>query len=216
MRSTIKHLGTLNRRFRAGPFCRPSVLRPLIFIVFILVCAGAIFAQEGSEGAASKKENAITLDLIPLFKGFLATDTNNDLSFFCISAAYERQIAPHFSIGPGVDLYLGKAGEEANGDNIPYSYFSIAVAGRYYPMSEQMEKLFIGALLGFNVQSIDGKTKEEDGGFAGPLIGVTFGYKVLLGEAFFLEPSMSYIYAKYNGAPTPIGWTGGLRIGIQF
>ena len=64
------------------------------------------------------------------------------------------------------------------------------------------------------LQSIDGDSDEEDGGFAGPLIGVKFGYKVLMGKVFFAEPSMSYIYSKYNGGPTPSA--GGLRIGLQF
>jgi len=145
------------------------------------------------------------------------SDSDNDLIFVPFSLSYERSIAPHFSIGPEVDLYFGKVGEEPGGDDIPYLYFGLAMFGRYYPQSANMEKFFLGAMLGFNVQSIDGKTKEENGGFAGPIIGLRAGYRLILGKSFFVEPSMAYIYAKNNGAgPTPLGWQGGLRLGVQF
>ena len=189
-------------------------------VILALICAGTAFAQQArpaAQAASSAKKNAITLDVMPLVKGILASNQDEDLLYVPISVAYEIWIAPHMSIGPSVDIYFGKFGEEPGGDDIPYLYFGLAAAWRYYFMSEQMEKLFVGALLGFNAQSIDGKTKEEDGGFAGPVIGVNFGYKALLGKSFFLEPSMSYIYAKNNGlGPTPLGWQGGLRLGIEF
>ena len=227
MRNTIKHIGAQNRRFCAKLVCA---------VVFVLVCAGTTFAQQarpaapapaapapaaparpaaGGAAAATAKQNAITLDLMPLVKGMLMSNQDADVWYFPISLSYERHIASHMSIGGNLDVYFGKFGEEADGDDIPYMYFGVTAAWRYYPMSEQFEKIFIGALLGFNVQSIDGKTKEEEGGFAGPLIGVNFGYKAFLGKTFFLEPSMAYVYAKNNGmGPTPLGWQGSLRIGI--
>jgi len=194
-----------------------------VFCVLLLVCAGAgmIFAQEkaaaetAEPAAPGVKKNAVTLDTIPLFKGFLATDSDEDISFFCIAAAYERLVAPHFSFGVEVDVYPGKLGD------VDYMYFSGAAAGRFYPMSEKLEKVFVGASLGFNSQSIDGKSKAEDGGFTGPLVSLKAGYRILFNDAFFAEPSMSYTYAKTNGelwgmTPQGLGWQGGLRIGVSF
>jgi hypothetical protein len=186
-------------------------VRPLVCVVLALVCAGTTFSQT----QAAAKAKAITLDVMPLFKGILASNSDKDLLFVPVSLSYEGRVAPHMSIGGNLDMYFGKAGEEPGGDDIPYFYFGLAVAWRYY-ITEQIDKFFVGAMLGFNVQSIDGKSKEEDGGFAGPLIGVNFGYKAMLGKEFFIEPSMSYIYAKYNCGPSPLVWQGGLRIGLQF
>ena len=194
MRNTIKHVGT-----------RSLCAKLACCVILVLVCAGAAFAQD-----AGGKANAITLDLIPLLKGLLASDSDSDQSYFCISAGYERLIAPHFSLGAEVDLYLGEHGRD-----VDYLYMGVAAAGRYYPMSEYMEKFFIGASIGFNSQWIDGKSEARYGGFQGPLIGVKAGYKVLMGNAFFVEPSMSYNYAKFaSPGITPLGWQGGLRIGI--
>jgi hypothetical protein len=197
-----------------------------IFAVLLLAGAGMTFAQEepaaeAPEPAAPReRKNAITLDTIPLFKGFIASDSDADIAFFCIALAYERLLAPHFSIVPNLDLYFGKMGEDMDGDNIPYVYFSIVAEGRYY-ITEQMDKFFVGAMLGFNVQAIDGDSDEEDGGFAGPLIGVKVGYRALMGKVFFFEPSMSYTYSKTNAGlfgmtPQSIGWQAGLRLGVSF
>ena len=184
-----------------------------VLLVLAIAVAGGIFAPAAQ---AQAKQNAIMfLDVMPLFKGFLMSDEDADMFFFDLSFAYERMVAPHFSIGPELDLYLGKLGEKPNGDNIPYFYLGMAAAARYYPMSEGMEKFFIGASLGFNVQSIDGKTKTEYGGFAGGTIGLRAGYRLLFKNVFFVEPSMAYIYSKNNGGPNPLGWQGGLRLGIE-
>ena len=203
MRDTSKHNGTQNRRFCAKLVC---------LAVIALVCAGAAFAQD-----AEKKANAISLDVVPLFKGLLASDSENDQWYFSIAAAYERLVAPHFSLGVEADLYLGEHAKD-----VDYLYFGIAAAGRYYPLSEHMEKFFVGASIGFNSQSVDGKTDAQYGGFQGPFISVKSGYKVLMGKSFFAEPSMSYTYSKINsmvalfgGGITPLGWQGGLRIGLE-
>ena len=194
------------------------VFRPLVCaIVIALVCAGTAFAEEEEEPEVKEKkesgpsQNAITLDLMPLVKGTLMSDSDNDVLFVPLFAAYERRVAPHMSIGGNLDIVFGKYGEY-DGKDIPYMYFSVAGAWRYYPMSEQIEKFFVGAMLGVNVQSIDGKTKEENGGFTGLLIGVNFGYRALLGKTFFLEPSMSYVYSKASS--WALGWQGGFRLGV--
>jgi hypothetical protein len=178
-------------------------------IVLVLFCAMAGFAQDSAMG----KKSAITIDLMPLFKGFIASDRNADTFLFCFSTAYERLIRPHFSIGFGMDLYPGKIFD------IDVFYFSMVTTGRFYPMSGQMEKLFLGTILGFNVLSIDGRTRADDGGFLGLLIGLNAGYRLMMGNIFFVEPSMSYTYAKTGvifNPPHNIGWQAGLRIGIEF
>ena len=213
----------------------------LCVVALVLICAGTAFAQARSPApaapaptparpspaptpapaasaqASSAKKTALSLDLMPLVKGILASNEDLELLFIPISVAFEHRVASHMSIGAIADVYFGKVGEDPrDGDDIPYFYFGIGAAWRYSPMSDGIEKLFVGAILGFNVQTIDGKTKEEDGGFAGPVIGVNFGYKALLGKTFFIEPSMSYFLEKNNGGPNPLGWTGGLRIGVAF
>jgi hypothetical protein len=199
-------------------------------VILALICAGTAFSQarqpapapaqpgRAAAGAASSTaKNAISLDIMPLFKGILSSDQDAETLYIPISLGYERWIIPHMSIGLNLDMYFGKVGEEPDGDDIPYFYFGMAIAWRYYPMSDNMEKFFVGAIIGFNAQAIDGKTKSEDGGFVGPIVGVSLGYRAFLGKVFFVEPSLGYVYSKYNGfGPTPLGWQGGLRLGVAF
>ena len=186
-----------------------------VFAVLLLAGAG-IFAQEKTEAESAEpgvKENAITLDTIPLVKGFIASDNDSNTFFFCIAAAFERLVAPHFTAGAEIDLYPGKL------NNTSYIYFGLAAVGRYYPMSEYMEKFFIGANLGFSTQAIDGKSDAKSGGFFGLRMGLEAGYKVLMGEMFFMEPSLSYTYEKsgllMGMAPLNLGWQAGLRLGVS-
>ena len=194
---------------------RQTVVCGIFSAVLALAGAGMASAQAAEPAASGASKNTITLDAIPLFKGFIASDSDADTFFFCMAFAYERLVAPHFSIGAELDIYPGSLGKD-----VGYMYFGMAAAGRFYPMSEQMEKFFIGANLGFNTQSIDGKSKPEDGGFTGLTIGLKAGYKLLMGKMFSVEPSMSYTYSKSGEVmgmvPLNLGWQGGLRIGIAF
>jgi len=199
--------------------------KQVILLILALVVAGGIFAQEQAEESAEPaapgvKKNAVTLDTIPLLKGIIVSDSGADTAFFCVAAAYERLVAPHFSFGAEVDLYPGKVFD------VDYLYISMAATGRFYSMSEYMEKFFIGASLGFNSQSIDGKTKGAYG-FTGLLVSLKAGYKLLLTDMFFVEPSLSYTYSKSGfgssdssgfsmTTPPNNGWEAGLRIGISF
>jgi len=196
-----------------------------IFAVLLLVCVGAgVFAQEKKPEAEAETEsaepaapgirkNTISLDAIPLFKGFIASDIDDVTFFFCMGAAYERLIADHFTIGGELDLYPGKLNTSS------YSYFSLVGVGRFYPMSEYMEKFYIGASLGFSAQSIDNSIDSKRGGSFGLRIGLEAGYKLLMGKMFSLEPSMAYTYEKSGKlggmAPLNLGWQGGLRIGVS-
>ena len=194
---------------------RQTIVCGIFAVVLALAGADMASAQAEEPAAPGASKNTITLDAIPLFKGFIASDSDADLSFFCIALAYEHLVAPHFTIGAELDMYPGKVGKD-----VDYMYFGIAAAGRFYPMSEQMEKFFLGASLGFNSQTIDGKSGAEYGGFTGLTIGLKAGYKLLMGKMFSVEPSMSYTYSKsgllLGMTPVNLGWQGGLRIGVSF
>jgi len=184
------------------------VRKLLVCAVLAFVCTGFAFSQEGAK-------NAVTMDSMPLFKGFIASDNKADTFFFCMAFGYERLLLPHFSVGAELDLYPG------NFNNDSYMYFALAAAARYYPLSEYMEKFFLGALVGFNLQSIDGKVDADNGGFSGMFAGLRAGYKLPVTNMFFIEPSMSYTYSKTNFellglTPHNFGWQASLRAGISF
>jgi len=64
-------------------------------LALAFVCTGFVFSQEGT----GMRKNAITLDLLTLIKGFIASDSNSDTVFGCMAFAYERLIFPHLSVG---------------------------------------------------------------------------------------------------------------------
>jgi len=161
------------------------------------------------------------VDLFQLVKGFIASDDESKYSVFIISVGYEALVAPHFSLGVDGSVYLLKF------DKVDGNYFSAAAEGRYYPMSQNFEKFFLGTTLGFNSLSIDGKTKPENGGFQGLITSMKVGYKLITDKKLYLEPSMSYVLSKSAGGgllgaligsmiPTPLGWNAGLRLGLVF
>jgi hypothetical protein len=183
---------------------------------------GAVFAQTqpaatpaAAEQAPKEKKSSLTVDLFPLVKGIIASDDESKVTYFSIFAGFEQLVAPHFTIGADLDLIFGKW------DTISGIYLGVSAEGRYYPMSENFEKLFLGATLGFNSLSIDGKSKPQDGGFTGLVTSLKLGYKIISAKDFIIEPSMSYVLSKYSmlsafgiSIPTPLGWQGGLRIGF--
>ena len=127
------------------------VRKLLVCAVLAFVCTGFAFSREGAK-------NAVTLDLMTLFKGFIASDSNSDSFFGCMAFGYERLILPHFSVGAELDLYPGKFYDKN------FLFFGLAAAARYYPMSENMEKFFMGTLVGFNLLSLDGKINVDSSG----------------------------------------------------
>jgi len=198
----------------------------LCTLVLACVIMGSVFAQQQQKPAtpapapapakpAAQSEadikNSLALDLFQLFKGFIATDTDSKFSLFIISAAYEGLVAPHFSLGVDLDLYFAKF------DKTDGSYFGLAAEGRYYPAAN-FDKFFLGTTLGFNVLSIDGKSKPKDGGFAGLTTSLKMGYKLVTSNKMYLEPSLAYVLSKSSMisgiVPTPMGWNGGLRLGF--
>ena len=187
-------------------------------VVLFLVCTGAVFAQQrtSAQQQAQVKKNAITLDIFHLMRGFIASDSDTKTFFVCIDMTYERLVTSRISIGPELEVQFGKIWDDNS------IYFGLGFNGRYYPLSEQMDRLFLGASLGFNLMAIDGKIKKEHGGFIGPYVAATMGYKVhLVRNVFFIEPSLSYTYAKasemyWGMTPWNLGWNAALRIGFSF
>jgi len=214
----------------------------LCFLVLACLIFGTAFAQarpatpppapaQPAQPAPAKPaedskviENALGLDIFQLCKGFIASDKDSEFLVFIISTSYERLVAPHFSIGGDIDLYLLKF------DKIDGSYFSLALEGRYYPMSN-FENFFVGTTIGFNVLTIDGST--DNGGFKGLTTSLKSGYKIVLNKSVYLEPSLAYVLSKsstspslgglasllgisFPSVPTPLGWNGGLRFGFVF
>jgi hypothetical protein len=196
-------------------------LKKIVCILLLALAGiGAVFAQAQPAPAEASKEvsNNLTIDLFSLAKGIIASDSEDKISYFSIYAGFERLIAPHFSIGADLDMTLGKW------DTINVNYIGIAAEGRYYPMSANFEKFFLGTALGFNTLSVDGKSKPEYGGFTGVTASLKAGYKLLTAKNITIEPSMSYVLSKYSvlaayfgqAIPSPLGWQGGLRIGAAF
>ena len=187
----------------------------------VLACAvitGAFAQARPAAPAAAparrEPKNAVAMDVFPLFKGFIAAEKNFLMIF--VSASYERNIAPHFGIGPTLDFYLIHYAAPF-GMSYTNLYFSLAFEGRYYPAAN-FDGLFIGTTLGFNVYSADGHTSADEGGFMGLTTSLKMGYKLRIGSIFYAEPSLSWVLSKFaaDETPTPLGWQGGLRLGFTF
>ncbi|MDR3356848.1 MAG: autotransporter outer membrane beta-barrel domain-containing protein [Spirochaetaceae bacterium] len=176
-------------------------------IVFGLLLMLAITA---GLSAQQTKTIAVGVDAMPLFKGFIWTDNDADNSLFALSPSFEYAAVPHFSICGTADLWFGELGK------VDIFYFGLAIHGRWYPLSAGLDKLFLDAGLGFNSFSVNGETDAKFGGFSGLTIGLKAGWKLLMGQTFFMEPSMAYVYAKSGNVPTPLGWQAGLSIGMAF
>jgi len=202
-----------------------------ILCILVLACLvlSAAFAQQKQPAAptpeksaaaetSKEKKSSFGVDLFQLVKGFIASDNDNDFSLIIISGGYEMLVAPHFTIGVDADAYL--ISYKAGNDGKNGLYLSVTADGRYYPMSENFEKFFIGTTVGFNSLSLDGSTKPANGGFQGLVASMKVGYKLIMKGNIYLEPSMSYVLSKRGSAllavPTPYGWNAGLRLGIAF
>jgi hypothetical protein len=184
----------------------------LVVVLVLLMGASTVFAQEAASAGGQK--NALSLDLFQLFKGIIASDSDNDTSFFYASVNYERLVAPHFSIGAQLDLAPGKVSD------IDYMYFGLSAIGRYYPMSENFEKFFLGVGLGFSSESIDVSGFDDTTGLT---VALRAGYKLITSKNIYIEPSMAYVLSKTSlislmGGPSmvPLGWQGGFRFGFVF
>ena len=193
-------------------------------LLILLLSAGILAAQEAEDAdedmdeapvestAKGPKTMAISMDMMPLFKGIIWSDSDADDLLVAFSPFFEFLIAPKFTIGGTMDVWFGEA------RNLSIFYFGLVGNGRWYALSESLDKFFLGASLGFNMLSVDGKFKAKYGGIVGLLIGLEAGYKLVFSPGFFVEPSMSFVYAKVSptGVPTPLGWQPSLNIGWAF
>jgi hypothetical protein len=177
--------------------------KTVLGLLVLASAAGLLGAQEA--------KMAFGVDTFPLVKGFSWSDMDAKNSLLALSPGFEFLIAPHFAAGVGGDIYLGKA------SNIDIFYFGVEAHGRWYPLSEGLDKLFIDAGLGFNAFALDGEFDSKKGGMAGLTMSLKAGWKLMFG-AFFVEPSMAYVYAKTPtvSVPTPLDWQPGLSIGMAF
>jgi hypothetical protein len=179
----------------------------VLVLLIVAVSAGVLGAQQTAQG----RKIALGLDVAPLFKGLIWSDSNAKNSLFALAPHFEYLIRPGFTIGASGDLYFGKA------SNVDIFYFGAAFQGRWYPLSTGLDKLFLGASVGFNAFSLDGETDSKKGGFMGITFSLKAGYKLMLTSKFFMEPSMAFVYAKTPSSvtvPTPQGWQPGLVIGM--
>jgi hypothetical protein len=220
---------------------RKEVGMKKILCVLVLACVimGGAFAQTkpaaapaapaaapaASGGGSSAKvfKNSIGMDVVPFFAGLINWDEKEDVYKYTeldLSFSYERLIVSHFSIGGNMDISFGKMDYESRmGKDYDLAYFCLSGEGRYYPTAN-FDKFFVGAALGFNLFSFDGKTKEKDGGFFGLFFAVKTGYKVITSKGFYMEPSLSYILSEVNPLTAsycnPNGFQVGLRLGFSF
>jgi hypothetical protein len=173
------------------------------FICAMLLAAGL------SAGLAAQSKMAAGLDLMPLFKGVIWSDTDEELSLIALSPSFEYRIAPHYSIGGTADLWFGKV------STLSIFYLGINAQGRWYPLSEGLDKLFLGAALGYERCTVEDVAKPIFSGFTA---GLQAGWRLLVTPNFFVEPSMAFVIAetKPDDFFTTEEWQPGLKIGMTF
>ena len=178
-----------------------------VVCVVVLACVimGGAFAQAKPAAAASAAKNSIGFDLFRLFDNLIYFKTGYALGT-TIAFSYERQILPHWSIGPDVEMQLwGSTGFFGFG-------LVMAAEGRYYPMAD-FSKFFLGTTFGFGIKSIGYTGSARDTDF-GLIVSLKMGYKLVTTKKIYLEPSLSYVHS----AQVLYGdrWQGGLRLGWSF
>jgi hypothetical protein len=183
------------------------ILRRIVVKNYKFTAALIVMAAVVSSGIFAQAKNSVSLDVAPLFKGFIESDSNAKTFYFGLAASYERHLVPHVSVGGAVTLLT----QSFDGE-VGHTYLGFDAHGRYYPQSESMEKLFLDAGIGFNV--IIPKAGDAAGGVT---LGVKGGYKWNIKPWLFVEPSFGYNMVKTAGMGTaPDGWQLGLSIGGSF
>ncbi|MDR1617489.1 MAG: hypothetical protein LBS06_00390 [Treponema sp.] len=180
---------------------------PGIALVGAMLLTQTVYAQVG--GAAPAGENAVSLDIMPIFKGIIASDKDvHSLYFNILTPAYERSIVPHFSVGAEMDLWFGRFAKKR-----PFTYFAMIAHGRWYPLAD-FSKFFVDAGLGFNLLR---SSKVGANEFTGLIAGLKVGWKHHFNPSFYVEPSIAYNYSKgLAGNVAPVGWEPGLIAGLSF
>jgi hypothetical protein len=186
------------------------VKRIVLGLLVLAAVTGVLGAQEDASARQTRgpAKIAVSLDLFPLAKGIIWSDSDADNLAIALSPGFEYLVHPHFTVGAVTDFYFGKA------EDINFFYFGITAHGRWYPLSSSLDKFFLDTGLGFNLFALDGEI--DPSGFSGLTMSLKAGYKLMFTRNFFIEPSMAYVYSKANDGPTPLGWQPGLSIGGRF
>jgi hypothetical protein len=176
-------------------------------IVIGTIVTNGVFAQDKKGSSGSLPKNDLSLNVSPLLKGIIASDSNSKTSFWGIGASYERLVAPHYSIGAELTVV-----NYSIDGTTALTYFGLDAHGRFYPLSESLEKLFLDAGLGLN--NIKPNAGDSTTGLT---FGLKTGYKLNVKPKFFIEPSISYNLLKTgNMEIAPLGWQIGLNFGLLF
>ncbi|MDR1249144.1 MAG: hypothetical protein LBK63_07570 [Treponema sp.] len=189
-----------------------------LFLALALLCAGAAFGQSG-------KKNALSVDVAPLFRGFVAGhDDDPEIKYLGAGVFYERLLGSRYSLGGRFDFIHGKYSlGPVEGD---ITYLAGSIHGRVYPLSQGLEKFYLDTGIGFNSIDIDVPAHNKKGG--GMTFALQIGYKQFFNGMIFVEPSIAFVYAEtisstnttlsFSGLrdPSPFEWTPGLLIGVSF
>jgi hypothetical protein len=178
------------------------VKKGLVVLVLAVIAASGAFAQVG-DGTMT-----ISLDVAPLFTGFIASDGTKGIEsfYFALSPVFEYTIG-NYSFGGRMDLVFGSYTKKS------VTYFGLTAIGRWYPLTP-LEKLYLSTELGFNTCSME---DADDALYTGLTFALRTGWKHYI-DLIFLEPSLGYVVSKTNGY-MPVassGWEIGLNIGFAF
>ena len=163
-------------------------MKKLFVLVIMIACAGMAFAQT----------NAVSLDLYPAIVGI--DESGDGWLQINIAAGFEHAMSRNLTVGGDVDFFIGSA--------TGYSkvFFGATAKGRYYPMSQALEGLFVGG--GFGI----GFTKEKDvDGELNLIVEIETGYKIPI-SSFFVEPSIACAHGRWSRWE----FKPGLRVGFMF
>ncbi|MDR0908783.1 MAG: autotransporter domain-containing protein [Spirochaetaceae bacterium] len=182
-------------------------------MVVTAVCLFGLSSGLFAQSEQASVWNAITIDAVPLVQGFIAGENvegDADTKIFGIAASYERLLVSGYSIGIRLDLYTG----EVSGADV--TYFGMDAHGRWYPLSTNHEKLYLDVGIGFSNLDQEGS---DDPVFTGLTFALKTGWRQVIADGFFLEPSLGYVLAKSNQNSmsfSPIGWQLGFGLGFVF
>jgi hypothetical protein len=176
--------------------------------LLVLVLAGTL------AGGAFAQSMALSFDLATMFEGFVAgedTDTS-DKSYFALSPVFECAVG-NYSIGVRGDFVFGSVKDV---EKQSVTHVGLAATGRWYPLA-RLEKLYLGAELGFDTCSLE---DADDALYTGLTFALRAGWKHIMGP-FFLEPSLGYVLSKSEEdraymPVTPTDWQIGLNAGFVF
>jgi hypothetical protein len=174
--------------------------------VLVLGVAALLAAPLISQEKA--KAMAIGIDAMPLLKGFIWSDSDAKNSQFAVSPYVDLlHFMPNFTLGIGGDLYFGELGDAGQ------TYIGVQAHIRWYAFSTEMDKLYLDWGVGFTHLQVKGDPEPDP--IQGLATSLKIGYRLAFIDKIFLEPSMSYVYAKEAGGfPVPIGWQPGVLFGM--